>query len=62
MLKDDVKQIIDNLPDDCSLEDIQYTLYVRKKIQQGQDDLAEGRIVSHEEMEKRMSSHINPLA
>lgn len=32
MLKDEVKQIIDNLPDDCSLEDIQYTLYVRKKI------------------------------
>lgn len=62
MLKDDVKQIIDNLPDDCSLEDIQYTLYVRKKIQQGQDDLAEGRIVTHEEMEKRMSPHINPLA
>jgi predicted transcriptional regulator len=62
MLKDDVKQIIDNLPDDCSLEDIQYTLYVRKKIQQGQDDMAEGRIVTQEEMEKRMSPHINPLA
>lgn len=59
MLKDDVKQIIDNLPDDCSLEDIQYTLYVRKKIQQGQDDLAEGRIVTHEEMEKRMSKWLN---
>lgn len=55
MLKDDVKQIIDNLPDDCSLEDIQYTLYVKKKIQQGQDDLNEGRVVTHEEMEKRMS-------
>lgn len=27
-----------------------------------QDDLAEGRIVTHEEMEKRMSPHINPLA
>lgn len=59
MLKDDVKQIIDNLPDDCSLEDIQYTLYVRKKIQQGQDDLIEGRLVTHEEMEKRMSKWLN---
>ncbi|MFM9331331.1 hypothetical protein [Paenibacillus mesotrionivorans] len=59
MLKDDVKQIIDNLPDDCSLEDIQYTLYVRKKIQQGQDDMAEGRIVTQEEMEKRMSKWLN---
>jgi predicted transcriptional regulator len=59
MLKDDVKQIIDNLPDDCSLEDIQYTLYVRKKIQQGQNDLNEGRIVTREEMEKRMSKWLN---
>ena len=31
MLKEEVKQIIDNLPDDCSLEDIQYFLYVRSK-------------------------------
>jgi len=55
MIKDDVNQIIDNLPDDCSLEDIQYTLYVRKKIQQGLDDLDNGNFISHEEMEKRMA-------
>jgi predicted transcriptional regulator len=52
MIKDDVKQIIDNLPDNCSLEDIQYTLYVQKKIQQGLDDLDKGNFISHEEMEK----------
>ncbi|MCP1309579.1 hypothetical protein [Paenibacillus tyrfis] len=59
MLKDEVKQIIDNLPDDCSLEDIQYTLYVRKKIQQGLDDIDKGDVISHEEMEKRMSKWLN---
>jgi predicted transcriptional regulator len=59
MIKDDVKQIIDNLPDDCSLEDIQYTLYVRKKIQQGLDDLDQGNFISHEEMEKRMAKWLN---
>ncbi|TBL67451.1 hypothetical protein EYB31_39730 [Paenibacillus thalictri] len=59
MLKDEVKQIIDNLPDDCSLEDIQYTLYVRKKIQQGLEDLDKGNVLSHEEMEKRMSKWLN---
>ncbi|WP_261302910.1 hypothetical protein [Paenibacillus andongensis] len=59
MLKDEVKQIIDNLPDDCSLEDIQYTLYVRKKIQQGLDDLDKRNVISHEEMEKRMSKWLN---
>ncbi|WP_200879188.1 hypothetical protein [Paenibacillus tyrfis] len=59
MLKDEVKQIIDNLPDDCSLEDIQYTLYVRKKIQKGLDDIDKGDVISHEEMEKRMSKWRN---
>jgi predicted transcriptional regulator len=59
MIKDDVKQIIDNLPDNCSLEDIQYTLYVQKKIQQGLDDLDKGNFISHEEMEKRMAKWLN---
>jgi 3-methyladenine DNA glycosylase AlkC len=59
MLKDEVKQIIDNLPDDCSLEDIQYTLYVRKKIQQGLEDLDKVNVISHEELEKRMSKWLN---
>lgn len=57
--KDEVKQIIDNLPDDCSIEDIQYTLYVRKKIQRGLDDLEKNKILTHEEMEKRMSRWLN---
>jgi predicted transcriptional regulator len=59
MIKDEVKQIIDNLPDDCSLEDIQYTLYVQKKIQRGLDDLDKGYVISQEEMEKRMSKWLN---
>ncbi|MEW9701866.1 hypothetical protein [Paenibacillus sp. SI8] len=59
MNKDEVKQIIDNLPDDCTIEDIQYTLYVRKKIQRGLDDLEKGKFLTHEEMEKRMSKWLN---
>ena len=39
MLNEEIKQIIDNLPDDCSLEDIQYTLYIRTKIQKGLEDM-----------------------
>ncbi|MBS4025289.1 MAG: hypothetical protein KGZ96_06395 [Clostridia bacterium] len=41
-LKEEIKQIIDNLPDDCSLEDIQYTLYVRSKTQKGLEDIKDG--------------------
>ena len=31
--KDEVRELLQNLPDDASLEDIQYHLYVRQKIQ-----------------------------
>ncbi|MCA9428435.1 MAG: hypothetical protein KC994_25370 [Candidatus Omnitrophica bacterium] len=34
-VKDEVREILDRLPEDCSLEDIQYHLYVAEKIQRG---------------------------
>ncbi|MCF6336524.1 MAG: hypothetical protein L3J84_01035 [Gammaproteobacteria bacterium] len=33
----DVKDLIDHLPDDTSIEDIQYHLYVLEKIRRGQN-------------------------
>ena len=54
MLKDDVKQMIDQLPEDCSIEDIQYTLYVRTKIQKGLKDIEEGNVLTTDEVKARM--------
>jgi predicted transcriptional regulator len=54
MLKDEVKQMIDKLPEDCSIEDIQYTLYVRSKIQKGLKDIHQGNVISHDEVKARM--------
>ena len=54
MIKDEVKQMIDKLPEDCSIEDIQYTLYVRSKIQKGLKDIEEGNFISHDEVKLRM--------
>jgi len=33
--KEEVKALLDKLPDDCSLEDVQYHLYVVEKIHKG---------------------------
>ena len=33
--KDEVKSLRDKLPDECTLEDVQYHLYVVEKIQRG---------------------------
>ena len=43
------------LPEDASLEDIQYHIYVRQKIERGLRDLENGRVVSQEEAERRMA-------
>jgi predicted transcriptional regulator len=53
--KDEVRELLANLPDDASLEDIQYHLYVRQKIQRGLAAAEQGRTVAHEEVVRRMS-------
>ncbi|NJK46871.1 hypothetical protein HC931_00415 [Candidatus Gracilibacteria bacterium] len=34
-IKDTIKSILNQLPDNCSIEDIQYHLYVVEKVRQG---------------------------
>ncbi len=53
--KQEVSELLDRLPDDCSLEDIQYHLYVLQKIERGLKDTEEGRVYTQEEVEKLMS-------
>jgi hypothetical protein len=45
-----VRALLDQLPDDCSLEDVLYRLYVLQKIEAGLADGEEGRVVSHEQV------------
>ena len=51
--KDAVLELVKGLPDNASIEDIQYHLYVLQKIRKGLKDVEEGRTISQEEMEKR---------
>jgi hypothetical protein len=53
--KEEVRSLLDNLPDDASLEDIQYHLYVRQKVLKGLDASENGKLLTHEEAVKRMS-------
>jgi len=53
--KEQVQQILELLPDNASLEDIQYHIYVRQKIEQGIEDADAGRIVSHSEVQRRLA-------
>jgi predicted transcriptional regulator len=53
--KEEVRKMLERLPDDSSFEDIQYHIYVREKIERGLKDIKEGRLLSQEEVESRMS-------
>jgi len=52
--KERVREILDHLPDDCSLEDVQYHLYVVQKVERGLADVGAGRTISHEEVEQEL--------
>ena len=53
--KDEVRELLDDIPDDASLEDIQYHIYVKQKIAQGLADVRAGRVISQAEIEKRFA-------
>ena len=52
--KQEVEQLLTHLPDDSSLEDIQYHLYVLEKIKKGRGDIAAGRSHTHEQARERL--------
>jgi predicted transcriptional regulator len=53
--KEEIKEMLDKLPDNTSFEEIQYHIYVQEKIEHGLNEVSEGRVISQEEAEKRMA-------
>ncbi len=51
--KQEVEALLSKLPDDCSLEDIQYHLYVIEKVRNGLEAADSQGTVSQEEVERR---------
>jgi predicted transcriptional regulator len=49
-----VRELLDRLPDDCSLEDVQYHLYVLQSIERGRADVEAGRTISHEDVAREL--------
>jgi hypothetical protein len=53
--KQEVESLLQRLPDSCSLEDIQYHLYVLEKVRHGLDDARQHGAISQEEAESRLN-------
>jgi hypothetical protein len=48
--KETVRALLDRLPDDCSLDDVLYHLYVVQAVAGGVADAEAGRTFSHEQV------------
>ena len=54
-LKQQARRLIDGLPDNCTVEDIQYQLYLMDKINRGEESLQRHGGIPHEDIKKRFA-------
>ena len=52
--KEEIRRMLDSLPEDATWEDVQYLIYVRERIESGRTEAREGRVIEQEEVELRM--------
>jgi predicted transcriptional regulator len=55
-VKQEVRDLVEKLPEEATWDDVMYELYVRQKIAAGIQAADEGRVVPHEEVKRRFLS------
>ena len=58
-VKQEAQEIIQNLPDNCTYEDIQYHLYVVEKIKNGIRRAENGEVASHQNAKQRLAKWLS---
>jgi hypothetical protein len=53
--KQDVQKLLQKLPENCSVEDVQYHLYVLDKVRRGLEDARTNGVLSQKDVEDRLS-------
>ena len=48
--------LLEKLPEDCTLDDIQYHLYVLQTVERGRQEIAEGKTLSHEDVKRELKA------
>jgi hypothetical protein len=57
--KTEVTTLLEQLPDDASLEDIQYHLYVLEKVKRGVNRAESEGAIKHEEVKERLGKWLD---
>ena len=54
LAKQAVRELLDRMPDDCTLDDVLYHLYVVRAVESGQVDAAAGRTLPHQQVAEEL--------
>lgn len=57
--KTTIRRIVKDLPENCTLEDVQYQLYLAQKVQRGLQSIREGRGIPHTQAKQRLSKWLS---
>lgn len=52
--KQSVIELLDKLPENCTLDEIQYHLYVLQTIERGRQEVAQGKKLRHEDVMREL--------
>jgi hypothetical protein len=50
-VKEEVRRMVESLPDDASWEDIQYSIYVRERVERGRREAEQEKVIDQDEVE-----------
>jgi predicted transcriptional regulator len=53
--KEEVRQLLDRLPEEATFEEIQYQVYVLDEIRRGSEELDRGEGIAHDEAKRRLA-------
>ena len=53
-VKRQIMALIEELPEEATLDEIEYHLYVRRKIERSKEASERGEVITHEEMKARV--------
>lgn len=60
--KQAARELIEQLPESVSWNDLMHELYIKQKIEEGLKELDEGRDIPHEDVKRRLLGEPSPAA
>lgn len=57
-VKDVVRQVIDTLPDEATIDDVLHALYINAKFSHGEREISEGNGIPHEVTKNRLQKWV----